>query len=342
MLVTGGAGSWAHTSSTRCAPPARTSACSTSGPEPTSATPMRCSARSTVSTTSAIRPGWSGWGWTSSTWRPTSSHNDLAPRCSCGRSRAGASAGGSCWRRAWSSTAKAATRARRMGRSARSPSRRRPRRRPLRATLPALRRGARAGGGRRGRADRPAERVRGDEAPPGAPRVRLRAGDRGAGRRAALPQRVRAADAARHPVRRRRGDLRRRARRGARARVFEDGGQRRDFVHVATSRAANLAALLAPSRRQAPTTPDRGATHRRRDGHRAARGARRPAPPVGSRASSGSATSATSSHRPPAATELGFIAQEDFATAMAELADEHRVTPRVNGARQRVTGRLGS
>ena len=55
------------------------------------------------------------------------------------------------------------------------------------------------------------QRVRGHQGPPGAPVLRLRPRDRRRGDRAALPQRVRAADAARHAVRRRRGDLRQRA-----------------------------------------------------------------------------------------------------------------------------------
>ena len=43
-----------------------------------------------------------------------------------------------------------------------------------------------------------------------------------------------------------------------------------------------------------------------------------------------------------AADELGFIAQEDFATGMAELADEHRVNPaRETASAQRATATLG-
>ena len=50
--------------------------------------------------------------------------------------------------------------------------------------------------------------------------------------RAALPQRVRARHAPGHPVHRGRGDLPVRTGAGRAPRVFEDGGQRRDFVHV--------------------------------------------------------------------------------------------------------------
>ena len=65
--------------------------------------------------------------------------------------------------------------------------------------------------------DRPAQRVRGDQGPPGAPVLRLRPGDPRPGDRAALPQRVRTADAPRHPLRRGGRAVRRRARRRPRA-----------------------------------------------------------------------------------------------------------------------------
>ena len=62
------------------------------------------------------------------------------------------------------------------------------------------------------------------------PRVLPR--DRGSGHRAALPQRLRTADAARHAVRRGRRDLRQRAGRRAGAARVRGRRQRRDFVHV--------------------------------------------------------------------------------------------------------------
>ena len=124
------------------------------------------------------------------------------------RARA-ASAAASCSPRAWSSTARAATAAPEHGdRRARAARRRRPRRGPLRAAVPASAGAPLAPRGRaRGRAARPAQRLRRDQARPGAPVRRLRARDGRAGDRAALPQRLRPADAARHALRRGRGDL---------------------------------------------------------------------------------------------------------------------------------------
>ena len=73
----------------------------------------------------------------------------------------------------------------------------RARRRRLRAALPELRRAAARRQRRRGRADRPAQRLRRDEAAPGASRRRVRARDRRPRHVAALPQRLRPADAGR-------------------------------------------------------------------------------------------------------------------------------------------------
>ena len=89
----------------------------------------------------------------------------------------------------------------------------RPRRRPLRAALPGLRTRPRARGRARGRPARPAQRLRRDQGRAGAPVRRVRARDGRDRDRAALPQRLRPADAARHALRRRREPLPLRARR---------------------------------------------------------------------------------------------------------------------------------
>ena len=84
---------------------------------------------------------------------------------------------------------------------------------------------------------RSAQRLRGDQAPPGAPLLRVLPGDRGARHRAALPQRLRAADAARHAVCGGRVDLRQRARvRAARRACSRTGASCGTSSTSATSR----------------------------------------------------------------------------------------------------------
>ena len=75
-----------------------------------------------------------------------------------------------------------------------------PRRRRVRQPLPGLRGPARLGAGRRGRSARPAQQLRRQQARPGALHVELGPPGRRRGHRAALPQRLRSGDAARHSL----------------------------------------------------------------------------------------------------------------------------------------------
>jgi dTDP-L-rhamnose 4-epimerase len=131
---------------------------------------------------------------------------------------------------------------------------------------------------------------------------------------------------------------------GRAARVFEDGGQRRDFVHVRDVARANLAALLAPEPARGAYNVCSGSPRSVGEMARALRAAHGDeAPPV----------EVTGEYRlgdvrhvfasaARAADELGFVAQEDFAAAMAELADEHRMNPACESASsQRATATLG-
>ena len=165
-------------------------------------------------TPSATRPRWSGLGVDFGDIADYVAHNDLGTASCCARSP-----------RAVRGPARARLEHGRLRRGplplcrarARSPGAadgRGPRRRPLRAAVPGLRSPARARSGPRGRAARPAQRLRRDEGRPGAPLRGVRPRDGRHRHRAALPQRLRAADAARHALRRRRQLLPLRARRG--------------------------------------------------------------------------------------------------------------------------------
>ena len=121
-----------------------------------------------------------------------------------------------------------------------------PRRRGLRAPLPDRRRAGDVAVGRRGRAAAAAQPVRGQQGRAGALRAGVGGGDRRLGGGAALSQRLRPAHAARHT--RTPGWPRssgRQSKEGDAPRVFEDGGQMRDFVHVDDVAAANVAAVDA-------------------------------------------------------------------------------------------------
>ena len=225
------------------------------------------------------------------------------------------SAAGSCSRAAWSCTARVAT-----GVATHGDRRARPRGRSRRSTRanyepPCPQCGAPlvARAGPRDGAGRPAQRLRRDEAPPGAScralRPRARRRDR---HRAALPQRVRAADATRHAVRRRREHLPERARprrgaagvRGRRpAPRLRPRARRRPRESSARSRRPSRSTARSTSRAAIPhTVLDMAERDRRRLRSRTRRHRE-------SSAATDSATSATCSRRPSVRrTRIGFRA----------------------------------
>ena len=115
---------------------------------------------------------------------------------------------------------------------------------------------------------------------------------------------------------------------GRAPRVFEDGGQLRDFVHVRDVARANVLALTADEPAPGAFNVCSGAPRSVGEMARALHAA--PAP--------GAAREVTGGYRlgdvrhvfasaALAAERARLLAREDFATGMAELADEHRMNP---------------
>ena len=174
------------------------STCATRRPGPT------CS---TASTSSATRRRWSAPASRSPTCRVRRPQRPRHRRAARRDARARASTGW-CWPPRWWSTARAATRAPSTATSTAAP------RRSTRSTAgdfenhcPRCGRAAGLGAGRRGRAARPAQRLRRQQGRPGALHARRGRGRPARGGRAALPQRLRPGHAAGHAVLRRRGDV---------------------------------------------------------------------------------------------------------------------------------------
>jgi dTDP-L-rhamnose 4-epimerase len=122
-------------------------------------------------------------------------------------------------------------------------------------------------------------------------------------------------------------------------RVFEDGGQMRDFVHVRDVARANLLALCAAD--PAPGTFNVCSGTPRSvlemaEALRAAHGDGASPIEITGEYRLGDVRHVFASPAR-AADRLGFVAREDFAAGMAEVADEHRM----NGAPDRV-GRAGA
>jgi dTDP-L-rhamnose 4-epimerase len=110
-------------------------------------------------------------------------------------------------------------------------------------------------------------------------------------------------------------------------RVFEDGGQMRDFVHVRDVARANLLALLAPEPVPGAFNVCSGTPRTVldiADALRAAHGDDAPDVEVTGEHRLGDVRHVFASPRL-AAERLGFTAREDFAAGMAALADEHRM-----------------
>ena len=116
---------------------------------------------------------------------------------------------------------------------------------------------------------------------------------------------------------------------GRSPRVFEDGGQLRDFVHVRDVAQANLLALLAPEPAPGAFNVCSGAPRsvgEMAHALRAAHGDAAPPVEVTGEYRLGDVRHVFASAAL-AADALAFVAREDFAAGMAELADEHRMNP---------------
>ena len=128
---------------------------------------------------------------------------------------------------------------------------------------------------------------------------------------------------------------------GRAPRVFEDGGQLRDFVHVRDVARANVLALLAPEPVPGAFNVCSGAPRSVLDvaeALRAAHGDGAPQVEVTGDYRLGDVRHVFASPRR-AADRLRFTAGEDFAAGMAELADEHRMNRATDRASR---GRAGA
>jgi dTDP-L-rhamnose 4-epimerase len=126
-------------------------------------------------------------------------------------------------------------------------------------------------------------------------------------------------------------------------RVFEDGGQLRDFVHVRDVARANLLALLGDASGAFNVCSGRPrSVGDMAHALRAAHGDGAPDVEVTGEYRLGDVRHVFASAAL-AAQRLGFTAREDFAAGMAELADEHRVNPaREPAGSRRAAARIAS